>query len=332
MTYDLVRRGSRALLVAGVVAMVSCGGGGGTSTPTQPTAPTARASISILSFAVTGTVSGTEYSYRFPAFGLQNTGNAAATIASVSFRFTRPGASAGVATFTPSELFGSATVASGASTSRVNVTVTDTTDRPFATSVEVTVTYSDSVGTSTAVQSADVPPLPSQPPPAVTFSLSGTAVEGSAGVSGVRVEVTTGADAGAAVLTDGSGQFSFGSLQPGTFTLLASKSGYANQQQTVALSGNRAGLKLDLTKTSTPPPAPPSLCAPASASCGTATARCNDGTLSCSQNRSGTCSSHSGVSCFICPGLLCNGIAPQAVSWTPVPVAYTPVTRALERE
>ncbi len=45
--------------------------------------------------------------------------------------------------------------------------------------------------------------------------------------------------------------------------------------------------------------------APGSAPCGTPTARCNDGTFSCSQNRSGTCSSHGGVSCWICPGRLC---------------------------
>jgi hypothetical protein len=35
------------------------------------------------------------------------------------------------------------------------------------------------------------------------------------------------------------------------------------------------------------------------------TARCNDGTYSCSQTRSGTCSTHQGVSCFVCPGPLC---------------------------
>lgn len=44
---------------------------------------------------------------------------------------------------------------------------------------------------------------------------------------------------------------------------------------------------------------------PGSAQCGVPTARCNDGTWSCSQNRSGTCSSHRGVSCWVCPGPLC---------------------------
>jgi hypothetical protein len=44
---------------------------------------------------------------------------------------------------------------------------------------------------------------------------------------------------------------------------------------------------------------------PASVHCGTPTAKCNDGTWSCSQNRSGTCSSHGGVACWVCPGVLC---------------------------
>lgn len=36
------------------------------------------------------------------------------------------------------------------------------------------------------------------------------------------------------------------------------------------------------------------------------TARCNDGSYSCSTNRSGTCSSHDGVACWVCPGPLCS--------------------------
>lgn len=44
---------------------------------------------------------------------------------------------------------------------------------------------------------------------------------------------------------------------------------------------------------------------PTSVSCGAPSARCNDGTYSCSRNRSGTCSSHGGVSCWVCPGPLC---------------------------
>jgi hypothetical protein len=52
-----------------------------------------------------------------------------------------------------------------------------------------------------------------------------------------------------------------------------------------------------------PPPSTPS-CGGVAAPLG-ATARCNDGWWSSSQNRSGTCSSHGGVSCWVCPGPLC---------------------------
>jgi hypothetical protein len=36
-----------------------------------------------------------------------------------------------------------------------------------------------------------------------------------------------------------------------------------------------------------------------------ATARCSDGLWSCSETRSGTCSGHGGVACYVCPGPLC---------------------------
>ena len=64
----------------------------------------------------------------------------------------------------------------------------------------------------------------------------------------------------------------------------------------------------------TPSPNPPSgsSCSPSSVpssvSCGKPTARCKDGTWSCSKNRSGTCSSHGGVACWVCPGVLCQSV------------------------
>jgi hypothetical protein len=63
-----------------------------------------------------------------------------------------------------------------------------------------------------------------------------------------------------------------------------------------------------------PTPTPDPTCGPRSAPCGPATAVCRDGTLSCSQNRSGTCSSHGGVACWICPGRLCSGIEAATLS------------------
>ena len=161
-----------------------------------------------------------------------------ATINSVLFRPTLPNEPIRAATLTRMETFRTASLAAGASLSR-SVVLADTNDHAFASSISAVVTYTDSVGANTTTQSADVPPLPT-PPATVTFVLSGTIVDGSARVSTARVEVTSGPDAGAAPLTDGSGGFSFSALRPGTLTLLISKSGYSNWPQNVTLSGTRA--------------------------------------------------------------------------------------------
>lgn len=66
------------------------------------------------------------------------------------------------------------------------------------------------------------------------------------------------------------------------------------------------------TSTTTPPGftvtvGPNGPTCPASQVSAGVTAVCNDRTFSSSQNRSGTCSTHSGVLCWICPGTLCQG-------------------------
>jgi hypothetical protein len=67
---------------------------------------------------------------------------------------------------------------------------------------------------------------------------------------------------------------------------------------------------------------PSGICAANTAPAG-ATAMCKDGTYSQSQNRSGTCSSHGGVSCWICPGALCSGLpVPLADTTRACPTAY----------
>lgn len=58
----------------------------------------------------------------------------------------------------------------------------------------------------------------------------------------------------------------------------------------------------------------PGFCAANTVPAGT-TAVCNDNSTSQSQNRSGTCSSHGGVKCWVCPGVLCNGApAPETLA------------------
>jgi hypothetical protein len=75
------------------------------------------------------------------------------------------------------------------------------------------------------------------------------------------------------------------------------------------------------TPSPVPTPAPGSnictVAGPIAAPCGTASAVCKDGTYSCSGTRSGTCSGHIGVSCWPCPGALCNGISTSEVSSLP---------------
>jgi hypothetical protein len=81
---------------------------------------------------------------------------------------------------------------------------------------------------------------------------------------------------------------------------------------TPVLVGIQTAKTTSVTKKPTPTPTPTpasktcnGASVPSSAACGTPTAKCNDSTWSCSQNRTGTCSSHGGVSCWVCPGPLC---------------------------
>src|SRR5439155_17625420 len=123
----------------------------------------------------------------------------------------------------------------------------------------------------------------------------------------------------------------------GVITLRVSKSGYDLAEVILSVTGNETA-DIALRKTSgTPAPAPnpnpqpgpngPTCDAaayPSSVSCGKPSAVCNDNTFSCSANRSGTCSSHSGVKCWLCPGTLCNPLlAPSSepILWTPIPLS-----------
>ncbi|PYR87776.1 MAG: hypothetical protein DMF84_30765 [Acidobacteria bacterium] len=132
--------------------------------------------------------------------------------------------------------------------------------------------------------------------------------------------------------SDSVGQYCVNGLTAGRFTLRATKSGYDIAERDVTVSGNvTADIPMHRQSspspapTPTPSPTPPTphpgpngpACdassIPGNATCignGTppVTAVCEDGAFSCSQNRSGTCSSHQGVKCWVCPGLLCNGL------------------------
>lgn len=104
--------------------------------------------------------------------------------------------------------------------------------------------------------------------------------------------------------TDGGGYFHVAPLRAGTVTISISAIGFDAATRTVTLT---ADVRISDVTLPTTAPAPSNACTgvPSSASCGKPTAGCSDGTWSCSQNRSGTCSSHGGVKCWVCPGPLC---------------------------
>lgn len=172
-------------------------------------------------------------------------------------------------------------------------------------------------------------PAPAPVPAPTVFTVSGRVTDGtSSGVlPNVGIAITAGSNTGRATKTDGAGSYSMTGLVAGGYTLSASAASYITQEKAGTLNGNtsvdfvlqRVAAPAPVpaptptpTPTPSPIPTPPSgsnICtvsSPIAASCGTATAICNDKTYSCSQNRSGTCSSHSGVSCWICPGPLCS--------------------------
>jgi hypothetical protein len=165
------------------------------------------------------------------------------------------------------------------------------------------------------------------PPPSSLVALTGTVRTGSSPLAEADIEIRDGPDEDRDTRTDGQGNYSLTGLRSGTITVRASKPGYTQKEQTVTLVSTSTRLDFTLEATTTtpnppspPPPAPPpppptnGVCSPAqvpsNAQCigngvPPVTAICNDGAFSCSTNNSGTCSSHNGVRCFICPGVLC---------------------------
>jgi hypothetical protein len=119
-------------------------------------------------------------------------------------------------------------------------------------------------------------------------------------VPGAAISIVAGANVGRSTTAGGVGQYEFTSLSSGALTVRVSASGYTTEERPVTLDASKI-----VNFALTPVPVV-NTCGPRTASCGTATAVCRDGWLSCSQNRSGTCSSHGGVQCWICPGRLCG--------------------------
>jgi hypothetical protein len=228
-----------AAALALVVCINGCGGGGSATSPSN-TAPVARAAVVITELSVEGSDSGGGYSY-LVRLAIQNSGAAPATLTNTTFRLAFGGAFTGTATVSGSELFGSASVAPGATLQSAKVSLDDeTVPKEYATRLETSVGFTDSGGPNSATREAAIPPLPTPPatpqppPPAPNPPAPQPPPQGICSPSDVP--------AGARCINNG-----------------------------------------------TPP----------------VTAICNDGAFSCSTNNSGTCSSHNGVRCRVCPGALC---------------------------
>jgi Carboxypeptidase regulatory-like domain/Protein of unknown function (DUF3761) len=317
-------------VVLGVIAAARCGGSSGSpassSTPTTPTAKTATLAVNNQS-ATARQISG-NYEYSLNLTIRETGGLAGANLGTVEFTLFKDATT--LERLVVDAPWPTAHLNAAASMNLVPVTLHPTSSgEPVATRIGIVVNFVDDAQKSgTATGSVDVPPPPASPnPPAQTYVLSCIVQDDStnAPLAEALVSIATGPNAGATATSASGGLCSIGGLVAGSVTLHVTRNGYQALDRTVTLpTDSRIELKLKPVASPNPPspnptpnpPAPtpptdPMICSggtPSSTTCGTPTARCNDGTYSCSQNRSGTCSSHEGVSCWICPGALCQGL------------------------
>lgn len=306
----------RALVVASglAFAFVSCGGGSGSSNaPSTPTTPTPT--LSSVSVTAPNSAAKPGDSAQFTAFAVFSDGSAQ-------------------------------TVTNQANWLSSNSAVATVSTTGFVTAVaagdaDVRATYQGVTGTAHMTVAAVV-----TPPPPSTFSVCGLVKEdtGSAAVAGASVLVK---DTAFSSTSDSTGHYCVGGLSSGRFTLRASRSGYDIAEVTVTVNGNMTA-DLPMHKQSAPNPTPAPVPNPTpsptpnpnpqpgpngafcdaaaypSAACGKPSAVCNDNSLSCSANRQGTCSSHQGVKCWLCPGPLCNGLIGVDQTYSPAVGGYSP--------
>jgi hypothetical protein len=279
-----------SLSVLGALAIVACGGGGSETTAPSSAATSTPAAPTLTSLAVT-CGSGTTSIQCTAVARLSD-----ATTLTVTSQASWASSNAAIATVNGAGLV--TAVATGA--------------------VTISATYQSVSGQANVSVAKTV----------ATFSLSGVVTDGTShGVlPNINVEAADVAGNGKSTTTSSSGTYTISGLAASTYTLTASAVSYQTTSRSVTLTGDtQADIVLPRTPAPTPTPSPsptpmptpnPSLTCngasvPATVNCPNdqgiqaPTAMCKDGTYSCSQNRSGTCSFHSGVSCYVCPGPLC---------------------------
>jgi CarboxypepD_reg-like domain/Protein of unknown function (DUF3761)/Bacterial Ig-like domain (group 2) len=271
-----MRRVLGGLLSAIVLSFGWWACGGGSSAPAGPSTGTTTPTVT--SVAVTGSTPSVGSSAQFAANATLSNGTAQ-TVTSVA---TWQSSAANVATVTSAGLV--AALAAG--------------------ETDITATYQ---GSSGKMHLTLIP---------ATVTLTGTVTDASSGTSLSGIVVAGG---GKSTTTDASGRYSM-TVSAGGIGLVASGSGYVTMEKILTVTADtRVDFALARAATPTPTPTP----TPISPTCNGAavpaivdclntqgfqppTARCNDGAYSCSQNRPGTCSTHSGVACYVCPGPICN--------------------------
>jgi hypothetical protein len=305
-----------------LAALTSFACGGNSSTPSSPSR--AAAALSVASFTGRAEATASGYRYRLN-LQLRETGGARpATVTAIEMTLFKDQTAFGSATFDDGMM--NPLIPSGGSGSSKDLIVND--DRaatPCATRITATIRFENGAGataSATGTVTLDAP-QPWTPPEPTNLTLFGVVRDAStdAPVVGARVSVVDGVNANRSSDTDGNGYYSIAGLRPSSFTLRAQKSGYNVTDNPIGLSADqrfdftmRASTPAPPTPTPPPAPSPGPSCGPARAPCGTATAVCRDGTYSCSGNRSGTCSSHGGVACWICPGALCSSSSSSSSS------------------
>jgi hypothetical protein len=334
-----VRRG-RTLAILACVTLISisgihCGGGSsdkssGTQTPTAPSRP--APAFALVSFDATFSQDASTHHYSVHLVVRESGGQAGGTFGAIDFTLMKDGTS--LSTSSRSNVWQPAHLNGGGSMeARIDLTDNDL-SRPIATRITAKINIVDDDQRATSLSGAtDVPQpasTPTPPPPQPGTSSLACIVQDdatNAGLGDALVQIVGGASVGKSTTSAANGQCSLSGLTAGTSAFRVTRDGYQTLDKSVTLpTDTRVEFKL----VSNAPPTPPGgsgggngggggggggggsgsmICsAPVrgNSTCTTPTAQCNDGTPSCSQNRSGTCSSHGGVSCWVCPGPLCQ--------------------------
>jgi hypothetical protein len=213
-------------------------------TPTAPTqvsssVATNRAHLEVTSLDVTGEARTTGNAYRVVAH-LRETAGTAAAIASIELKFSINGTTvASSRSEHPISDASNVCPANGTVATMELLTVDTDAAHPYATSVQVVVTYAATPSvTATADATAQVPAAATAPP--LTYTLRGLIQDEStrAGIASARIDIVSGSNAGRTTLTDQSGSYVLNDLTGGSFRLRASANGFDSGEQGVTVPTN----------------------------------------------------------------------------------------------